>query len=95
MTKILIPHGITPTGFGVRLRTNGNLRPISKCCGRSMDGKSEDRCKGCGVHYRKQSLALGASLGNDVGVLPDDPDIIPSWIRKLTGIPHLEVKVSK
>lgn len=85
MTKILIPHGTTPTGVGLRQRSNGSLRPLSPCCGRSMEGENNDACKGCGREWR--GLVGTATLGNDVslGMNTSKNEVVRRWIGRITG----------
>lgn len=98
MTKYLLDNGTTPTGFGVRLRSNGALRATSPCCGRSMTLKTGTAvCKGCNKDY----LPVGESLHvNIVGSIPltteYERQAAKEWIARLTGYSydsvHLDVK---
>lgn len=93
MTKILIPHGITPTGIGVRLRTNGTLRAISPCCGRSMQNVWAS-CKGCSATYGSLAEDIDASLIADIVIKSVGwHESAVAWIRNVTGIPNLEVNI--
>lgn len=97
----LIKHGTSPTGFGIRQRRNGALRPTSKCCGRSMEPalvgtKTRVVCKGCGLDYHGESWSLKASLGNDI-ILRNDADAaraVEQWVRKVTGYAEAELDVT-
>lgn len=91
----LIPHGTTPTGFGVRQRRNGKLRPTSPCCGRSIDRDSAGRlpCRGCATDYTETSHKLGVSVSNDVP-LSMNHEVVQNWLRHLTGFPHLVMQVN-
>ncbi len=89
----LIPHGITPTGVGLRLRTNGTLRPLSPCCGSKMHGEFLT-CGRCNTVYVHVQEAVDATLGNDVTIFSGSQSIIQSWVRKITGIEDLEVTFS-
>lgn len=95
MTKILIPHGTSPTGFGIRQRGNGMLRPLSPCCGRSMEQINVTvtaRCKGCNADYTGAANDQGCSLGNDVAPTID-ADLLNGWVRKVTGYETATVSV--
>lgn len=93
MGHTLIPHTSTPTGFGIRQRTNGKLRPISKCCGRMMSG-DRSRCLTCGIEYHFTAHRLNASLSNDIS-LNYEHYLLESWLRKVTGWPDLEIEVTR
>lgn len=97
MTQYLLANQTTPTGFGVRLRSNGNLRATSPCCGRSISMKTGTAvCKGCGKDY----LPLAESMFvNVVGDIPIQSEVerkaAEEWVARLTGYPshsvHLDV----
>jgi hypothetical protein len=85
MTKYLLDNGKTPTGFGVRLRSNGNLRATSPCCGRSMVGTAV-ACKNCTKSYDGMAESLSANLVGDIQL--DSPiavSVAERWIERLTG----------
>jgi hypothetical protein len=93
----LIPHGITPTGFGIRQRArNGSFRPISPCCGTHLRNEGGNCfCNGCNKDYTKTVAEQQCSLGNDVGGInlgDGAKGIVVDWFRNVTGIPDLEVK---
>lgn len=89
----LVPHGSTPTGFGVRQRSNGNLRAVSKCCGRSMQS-IDAFCKGCGASFREDAKTLGVNLSGDIELTePVQVDVAARWIERVTGYPHLSVNM--
>lgn len=102
MTIYLIKHGTTPTGFGIRQRSNGALRATSPCCGRSMVSKAYGiaECKGC-----SSAVTQPNPLVEEQGRPTIDSDIstnitlkgtygIEWWVRTVTGIPDLEVEIS-
>lgn len=83
----IITHGSTPTGFGIRQRSNGALRATSPCCGRTIGNGGA--CNGCSKHYNAALLVSGALLDGDVKV--DNP-FVNSWVSQVTG--YSEVTVS-
>jgi hypothetical protein len=85
MTQYLLENGKTPTGFGVRLRSNGTLRAISPCCGRSMVGTAV-ACKNCTKSYDGQAHSLGVNLIGDITIdNPTSLHVAVQWIERLTG----------
>lgn len=92
----LIPHGITPTGVGLRLRTNGALRPLSPCCGRKIS-QTHYTCYGCNFDYKAMSNDLKGSLCNDMPhpLYMTTTNTVQDWLRKITGIPNLMFEVSE
>lgn len=84
----IITHGSTPTGFGIRQRSNGALRATSPCCGRTINGNAD--CHGCGVSYKAQETSIGASLGTDIAL--DNPFLHP-WVSHVTGYSEVMVTV--
>lgn len=98
---ILVRHGTTPTGFGIRQRRNGALRAISKCCGRSMERKPGGRgavCKGCAKDYIHDENKLGCVLGNDLPLVAKDwkhtEPAYSIWVRTVTGDKYATLSVS-
>lgn len=83
----IITHGSTPTGFGIRQRSNGNLRATSPCCGRTIG--HGDKCNGCEKQYSPTLLVSGALLDGDVS--PTNANV-HSWVSNVTG--YSEVTVS-
>ena len=92
-TNVIVPHGTTPSGFGLRIRSNGKLRPISKCCGRTMETRCI--CKGCNTSYEKESASLHAALDVDIAVPGDSitHGIVEAWVQRLTGLPDAKLEV--
>ena len=83
----ILEHGSTPTGFGIRQRSNGALRATSPCCGRTINGNAD--CHGCSTSYKAHETTLGASLGIDVTL--DNP-LLNTWVSNVTGYIEVEVK---
>lgn len=91
---ILIAHSTTPTGFGIRQRRNGSLRPTSKCCGRSMVHTNKKvLCKGCEKDYSSDAVRLKASLGNDVDLDKLSLLIVECWVERVTGFENINLDV--
>jgi hypothetical protein len=85
---VIITHGSTPTGFGIRQRSNGALRATSPCCGRTLgDGNA---CKGCNKFYNASLLVDGAVLDGDVAVT--NP-FVHSWVSQITGYSDVTVEM--
>lgn len=91
MSKILVQNGSTPTGLGIKQRGNGKLRPISKCCGRSMDsptpehGSSGAKCRGCTKTYWDLAATLSASVTVDIDPLTTATSSLERWVSRITG----------
>ena len=92
-TNVIVPHGTTPSGFGLRIRSNGNLRPISRCCGRTMEAGCI--CKGCKTSYVAAASTLHAALDVDIAVPSDSitHGIVEAWVQRLTGLPDAKLEV--
>jgi hypothetical protein len=90
MTQYLLANGTTPTGFGVRLRSNGTLRATSPCCGRSMTLASGCAlCKNCNKDYLPRAEDLGVNIVGDIPVKdPVEQAAAEDWVARLTGYPH-------
>jgi hypothetical protein len=84
----IIEHGSTPTGFGIRQRSNGHLRATSPCCGRTINGNVD--CHGCGSSFAEQETSIGATLGIDV---PLDNAFLNTWVSNVTGYPEVTVTI--
>lgn len=74
---ILIPHGITPSGWGVFL-SNHLLCPTTPCCGAATTAGS---CWDCGRDIVYPASPTLFTLGYDNGT----PE---GWIARVTGIPE-------
>lgn len=83
----IITHGSTPTGFGIRQRSNGNLRATSPCCGRTI--AKGDTCKGCSTPY-DSALVGGALLDGDVS---PSSVFVHQWVSNVTGYSEVTVKM--
>lgn len=93
--QVLIPHGVSPTGFGLILKDNGHFRPISPCCGVKLESDGASKtilCTSCNKDYYAVGEKLVCSLSNDIG--PVDMMTVPGsgalvivteWAGKLTG----------
>ena len=86
-TGTIIAHGSTPTGFGIRQRSNGTLRALSRCCGRMIS--SAGYCHGCSFNYKAEEKSMDAWLGVNV---PLGNPCLRTWVSNVTG--YSEVKVS-
>lgn len=84
----IITHGTTPTGFGIRQRSNGNLRATSPCCGRTLG--NGNGCNGCDKIYNPSLLVDGALLDGDVA--PDNP-FVDGWVQNVTGYANATVSI--
>jgi hypothetical protein len=84
----IITHGSTPTGFGIRQRSNGNLRATSPCCGRTLS--NGNACNGCNKFYNPSLLVDGALLDGDVS--PTNP-FVNGWAASVTGYPEVTVSI--
>lgn len=86
----IIRHGSTPTGFGIRQRSNGNLRATSACCGRTMSGNSGMAfCNGCNTEYDPKDVH-GAAMFGDV---PPTNGFVDLWVANITGLTEVAVIV--
>ena len=86
----IVAHGSTPTGFGIRQRSNGALRATSKCCGRTMtEVDMFAKCNGCSNHYNA-SLVSGALLDGDVS--PNHVNV-HQWVSNVTGYSEVTVSI--
>ena len=84
----IITHGSTPTGFGIRQRSNGALRATSPCCGRTI-GKG-DKCKGCSEQYDSAVQVSGALLDGDV---QPSSVFVHQWVANVTGYSEVTVSI--
>jgi hypothetical protein len=84
----IIMHGSTPTGFGIRQRSNGMLRATSPCCGRTIGNGV--RCKGCSEQYDPMVQAGGALLDGDVS---PTSGVVHQWVSNVTGYSEVTVSI--
>ena len=89
--KILVAHGTTKTGYGIRQRSNGTLRPISHCCGRTMeygdDAEEVLTCKGCGMNHSANESKFRCSLGHDIDAALINRVHLNNWVSNVIGEP--------
>ena len=99
--KVLVPHGITPTGVGIRQNDDGTLRPLTPCCGQAFLPRDSDQisgpfCPRCGTDYTALlSEVAPKTLANDVRVYTDMECTLNSWLQAITGDPGATMEVSE
>lgn len=85
----ILSHDSTPTGYGIRQRSNGNLRATSPCCGRTMSG-ADSKCNGCNFTYVGEQIKLGSPLNKDISPTAMG---VHGWVSNVTGYSEVTVSV--
>lgn len=99
MTTI-VPHGISPTGFGIWLNDPAaELYAVSPCCGRLMCQPGDDFekcvCMKCGNDLTDTEAARTRANLTDGLVLSmfhPHTDILCQWARNVTGWSDLKLE---